>query len=68
MCSALKDLFTCSGAPLLTRCQSPRWSMYVMAVRLSTGLKGKKCTSSIPSLACSKHEKCVIIVIILSNQ
>uniref|UniRef100_A0A0A9DAM2 Mha2 n=1 Tax=Arundo donax TaxID=35708 RepID=A0A0A9DAM2_ARUDO len=41
----------CSGAPLLTRCQLPSASMYVRAVLLSTGLKGKKCTSLIPALA-----------------
>lgn len=42
----------CSGAPLLTRCQLPSLSIYVIAVRLSTGLKGKKWTSLMPSLAC----------------
>lgn len=48
-------IFTCSGAPLLARCQFPLSSIYVMAVRLSTGLKGKKWTSLIPSLACNKR-------------
>lgn len=41
----IKD--TCSGAPLLARYQLPSESMYVIAVRLSTGLKGIKCTSVI---------------------
>lgn len=36
---------TCSGAPLLARYQFPSESVYVIAVRLSTGLKGRKCTS-----------------------
>lgn len=36
---------TCSGAPLLARYQLPSESVYVIAVRLSTGLKGRKCTS-----------------------
>ena len=40
-----KHMDTCSGAPLLARCQLPSESMYVIAVRLSTGLNGRKCTS-----------------------
>ena len=43
---------TCSGAPLLTRCQLPSGSIYVIAVRFSTGLNGKKCTSVMLALAC----------------
>ena len=60
----IKDLFTCSGAPLLTRCHLPSASMYVMAVRLSTGLKGRKCTSVMPSLAYSNQEMAVIAIVI----
>lgn len=46
---------TCSGAPLLARYQLPSESIYVIAVRLSTGLNGRKCTSLMFARACSHN-------------
>lgn len=47
----IETLSTCSGAPLLTLCILPAWSMYVSAVLLSVGLNGRKWISVIPARA-----------------